>query len=547
MARIKKPQFNILVRPDGKIPAAAYLRVSSNGQDVENSIDAQLERIRKWAEEHGYVIVKVFTDRARTGKFANRPDFREMIEVGESSDCPFAVVLVWRFSRFFRDRIESGLYKNRLRKRNIRVLSINEPTDDSPQGQLHEGMIELFDQYTSDVISEDVRRGTHRLAERGFFVGAIPPDRNEEDKGPRHTGPESNRALQAGPGGAGLDDPARLRPGPSGQDGQPDTSHPAKRGNPRAQREALAAQQDPRRPDQPALRRNHHAGETAGRRLGNGMRGRPRGHSHARGVRRSPETPAGESAGSHSPRHAGSGHMLSELGRCRQCGAPYVYRPAGGKEEQYEYIICKTRKELGPKECDSPNLPAPAFEAMTLDVVEEDILLRRNLEAAIDQLRQSAGALHSDRSEHVSRLSESVAELGRRIEKVYLAWENEDIPYEFFRTRSEELRELKGRAEAELAKAREELDDTHVILDGPEEVLNYSAELKTFLRDKNPARTRSWLKTFLIRYWVEPEYVTYEYRLPLPPGGPNAGLRKRRVPLEGEFRPITRFSPHTRG
>ena len=139
---------------------------------------------------------------------------------------------------------------------------------------------------------------------------------------------------------------------------------------------------------------------------------------------------------------------------------------------------------------------------MTLDVVEEDILLRRNLEAAIDQLRQSAGALHSDRSEHVSRLSESVAELGRRIEKVYLAWENEDIPYEFFRTRSEELRELKGRAEAELAKAGDDLDDTHVILDGPEEVLNYSAELKTFLRDKNPARTRSWLKTFLIRYWL---------------------------------------------
>ena len=81
-----------------------------------------------------------------------------MIEVGESSDCPFAVVLVWRFSRFFRDRIESGFYKNRLRNRNIKVLSINEPTDDTPQGQLHEGMIELFDQYTSDVISEDVRR-----------------------------------------------------------------------------------------------------------------------------------------------------------------------------------------------------------------------------------------------------------------------------------------------------------------------------------------------------------------------------------------------------
>ena len=496
MARIKKPQFNVWVRPDGKIPAAAYLRVSSNGQDVENSIDAQLERIRKWAEEHGYVIVKVFTDRARTGKFANRPDFREMIEVGESSDCPFAVVLVWRFSRFFRDRIESGFYKNRLRNRNIKVLSINEPTDDTPQGQLHEGMIELFDQYTSDVISEDVRRGTHRLAERGFFVGAIPPTGMKKIKVQDIQGQRVTERYKLAPGelawmirrvfDLALQDKTDNRihrilrsEGILGPNGKP---LPANRIH-------------------DVLTNRHYEGTIVRGKLPDGAwetvcEGAhegivtPEEFAEVQRLRRerAPEV-------TH-PRHAGSGHMLSELGRCRQCGAPYVYRPAGGKEEQYEYIICKTRKELGPKECDSPNLPAPAFEAMTLDVVEEDILLRRNLEAAIDQLRQSTGALHSDRSEHVSRLSESVAELGRRIEKVYLAWENEDIPYEFFRTRSEELRELKGRAEAELAKAGEELDDTHVILDGPEEVLNYSAELKTFLRDKNPARTRSWLKTF---------------------------------------------------
>lgn len=242
------------------------------------------------------------------------------------------------------------------------------------------------------------------------------------------------------------------------------------------------------------------------------------------------------------PRHAGSEHMLSELGRCRQCGAPYVYRPSGGKEESYEYIICKTRRDLAPKECDSPNLPAPAFEAMTLDVVEEDILLRQNLETAIDRLRKNSGELSSDKNKDISRLSESVAELDRRIEKAYLAWENDDITHELFKTRSEELRELKAQA-----KAEEDVDDTQVILDDPEEVLNYAVEMKTFLRDKNPARTRTWLKTFLIGYWVEPGYVTYQYRLPLPPGGANAGLRKRRLPLEGEFRPITRFSPHTRG
>ena len=179
---------------------------------------------------------------------------------------------------------------------------------------------------------------------------------------------------------------------------------------------------------------------------------------------------------------------------------------------------------------------------MTLDVVEEDILLHQNIEAAIDQLRKSSGTLHSDRNEHISRINESVADLARRMEKVYLAWENEDIPYALFRTRSEELRELNAQAVAELAKA-EDRDDTHVILDGPEEVLNQARELKTFLRDSTPARTRAWLKTFLMRYWVEPGGVIYEYRLPLPPGSANAGLKRHGVPLGGNFSPITRLSP----
>ena len=90
MARTKRKELNILVRPDGKVAAAAYLRVSSAGQDVGNSIDAQLEHIRRWADSNGYVIVKVFTDmRQKCDMFADRPDFQEMVDRAESYNCPF--------------------------------------------------------------------------------------------------------------------------------------------------------------------------------------------------------------------------------------------------------------------------------------------------------------------------------------------------------------------------------------------------------------------------------------------------------------------------
>ena len=165
MAKRGTPTSVHLQRPDGLIPAAVYVRVSSAGQDVENSIEAQLEHVRRWAEANGYVIVKVFTDRAKTGTLAKREDFQEMIEIAESPYCPFAVVLVWRFSRFFRNREESAVYKNRLRKKGVRVTSINEKTDDSPTGQLIEGVIESLEGVKKGKTLHDGTRARNGLAD----------------------------------------------------------------------------------------------------------------------------------------------------------------------------------------------------------------------------------------------------------------------------------------------------------------------------------------------------------------------------------------------
>lgn len=547
MAGIKKRKLEIWTRPDGKIPAAAYLRVSSLGQDIENSIESQLERIQKWANENGYVIVRVFTDEAKTGRFANRPDFQEMIEVGETDNCPFEAVLVWRFSRFYRNSLESGWYKKKLRNKGIRVISISEPTDDTPQGQLQEGVIELFDQYQSDTISIEVQKGLKRLAEQGFYTAPRPPTGMTKVREPviDHKGRETGHF--------------RLAPG---QD-----SWKIRRIFDLALQEKTDRQiqlilrgegiLNPNGKPFPAnrisdiLNNRHYEGTILWGQLPDGSWEVVTEKAHKgivspdefKKVRELRQERAPEVA---HPRHAGSEHMLSELGKCRQCGASYVYRPSGSKGNTYEYIKCQTRKELGPEFCDSPILPASAFEAMTLDVIEEDILLRQNLEAAIDELRKNSGTLHSEKAKEVAKIRENVADLDRRFERAYVAWEGEKISDEYYNRRSKELGGLKAQATAELAKAEESLDDTHTVLNNPEEVLDYSAEVKAFLRDESPARTRRWLKKFLLRYWVEPGYVTYQYHFPLPSGSAKARQRKSRVPLDEELRPTARLSPPTR-
>ena len=59
--------------------AAIYARVSSDKQDVDLSISAQLRALREYAERNGYSLVREFIDEAESGRTAARPAFREMI------------------------------------------------------------------------------------------------------------------------------------------------------------------------------------------------------------------------------------------------------------------------------------------------------------------------------------------------------------------------------------------------------------------------------------------------------------------------------------
>jgi len=156
--------------------AAIYARVSSDKQDVDLSISGQLRNLRDYAVRNGYDIVKEFIDEAESGRSASsRPAFNEMIALSKAKKPLFEVILVWKLSRFARSRMDSITYKALLRSRGIKVISINEPLDDSPVGQLLEGIIESVDEFYSANLGQDIRRGMRENASRGFFNGSKPP------------------------------------------------------------------------------------------------------------------------------------------------------------------------------------------------------------------------------------------------------------------------------------------------------------------------------------------------------------------------------------
>ncbi len=157
--------------------AAAYIRVSTEDQ-MEFSPDSQLKKIQEYAARHHLTLPKqqIYLDEGISGRSAaKRPAFMKMIAMAKEKPRPFDVILLWKFSRFARNRQDSILYKSMLRREcGIDVISITEQLSDDPTSMLIEALLEAMDEYYSINLAQEVRRGMNEKFSRGGVV-SIPP------------------------------------------------------------------------------------------------------------------------------------------------------------------------------------------------------------------------------------------------------------------------------------------------------------------------------------------------------------------------------------
>lgn len=152
--------------------AVIYARYSSHGQ-TEQSIEGQLHDNRAWAEQNGYNIIGEYVDRAMTGTKDQRPDFQRMI--ADAAKRQFEAIIVWKLDRFARNRYDSAIYKSKLKKYGVRVISAKENITDSPEGIILEGLLESMAEYYSANLSQNVRRGLRESMDKGYFCGGSVP------------------------------------------------------------------------------------------------------------------------------------------------------------------------------------------------------------------------------------------------------------------------------------------------------------------------------------------------------------------------------------
>jgi DNA invertase Pin-like site-specific DNA recombinase len=164
--------------------AVIYARYSSHSQRDE-SIDAQLRECHDYAIKNDYVVLEEYCDRAISGKTDNRASFQRMIK--DAKQNKFNYVLLYKLDRFARNRYDSAMYRNILKKHNIKVVSIKENISDNPEGILLESLLEGLNEYYSANLSQNIKRGMTENALQCKYNGSgvpigytITPDKHFE-------------------------------------------------------------------------------------------------------------------------------------------------------------------------------------------------------------------------------------------------------------------------------------------------------------------------------------------------------------------------------
>ena len=440
---------------------------------MDLSVSAQLRALKDYAKSNGYSVAREYVDEAESGRVADRPQFREMIDEGSQPKTPFEVILVWKFSRFTRKREHAVAFKSMLRRKGIRVVSITEHADDSPTGKLMEAIIESVDEFYSENLAQDVVRGMREAASRGFFLASKASfgyRRVKVSDGVKErptlevdpvTAPVVKEIFERSLSGNGLKEICKVL-------NDRGITNRGKRWNKGGLHYLLRNEaytgtavwgrtskgekaEDPVRVEGawPALVSKELFDEVQ-----QAMRDR------APKVQR--------------PARVGSKFLLSGLLKCGVCGRPY--RAQGAKSGQFAYYICGTLFREGAGTCRARYLNAPRLEAFVVEKIRQRILTEETIVELVTMVAEEIDAMAGELVGRLEVVEAELSDVRKRLERHYEAIETSELTLEVLSPRILSLRHREEQLEAARDDAERQLSQRRVELPNTEEIKEYVAD-----------------------------------------------------------------------
>ena len=157
--------------------AVIYARVSTEEQaQRELSIPSQIDICKKFATQNGYEVIDIFIDAGKSGTTSEREAFQELIAQAKKKPPPFNAILVYNYSRFSRNEMDSIVYEELLERQNIKLISVTQPLpEDNAIRGLVRGIFRVIDNWYALNASQEARRGQIALIKQGYYCGGTIP------------------------------------------------------------------------------------------------------------------------------------------------------------------------------------------------------------------------------------------------------------------------------------------------------------------------------------------------------------------------------------
>ena len=148
-----------------------YVRVSTENQLENYSIEEQTKRLQAYCLAKGWNILKVYTDGGFSGGNLNRPALNMMLH--DLHHGAAQAVVVYKLDRLSRSQKDTlTLIEDEFEKKQIAFVSISENFDTStPFGRAMIGMLSVFAQLEKDQIVERFTMGRIGRSKAGYFHG----------------------------------------------------------------------------------------------------------------------------------------------------------------------------------------------------------------------------------------------------------------------------------------------------------------------------------------------------------------------------------------
>ena len=217
------------------------------------------------------------------------------------------------------------------------------------------------------------------------------------------------------------------------------------------------------------------------------------------------------------PGRVGSKFLLSGLLKCALCRKPYSGQ--GAKSGKFAYYIYSTLHRESAGTCQARYLNATRVETFVVEKIRERILTEETIVELVKLVAEEIDAMAGELVGSLENIKTELADVRRRLERLYEAIETSALTLEVLSPRIPSLRHREEQLMASREDAARRLEQRKVELPTTEEIRWYVADFREFLKEGTFPERKALIRNFVEGIEVVGDEATLTYTIPMPRDG----------------------------